>query len=212
MKNWKNWILIPLFLLLMGGLWILHKKFPEEIVKVEIREDDRKIDSLMFIIGEKSSIIDSLKNQKEKIKVRVIEKVEKLKTLPPDSTIQIFYEGLQTYGEIESTKPILKEDSSIICSIDNLKGANIVTAKYEGKAEENVVLKKIVALNSGIIADKDSIICENLIIFEKTKNAYDTKLDELNQQLKKEIREKKVATYCGTFLAGILGGLLIFGK
>ena len=78
MKNWKNWILILLFLLLVGGFWFIWQKYPKEVVKVEVREDERKIDSLMLVIGEKSLVIDSLKKQKEKVKEKIIVKVEKV--------------------------------------------------------------------------------------------------------------------------------------
>ena len=91
MKNWKNWILILLFLLLVGGSWLIWEKYPKEVVKVEVRENERKIDSLEFIIKEKSSVIDSLKKQKEKVIEKVIVKAEKIKDLPPDSTIKLFY-------------------------------------------------------------------------------------------------------------------------
>lgn len=210
MKNWKNWILVLLFLLLVGGFWLIWEKYPKEVVKVEIRENEKKIDSLEFVIKEKSSVIDSLKKQKEKVIEKVVVKVEKIKDLPPDSTIKLFYNNLQDYGEVESsTEPTLREDSSVVCSLDNLKGANIITAKYEGKVEEVRILNDIVTLNFGIINDKDSIISQNSIILNKTREAYDQRLTELNKQLKKETRKKKVAVYGGAVLVGVLGGLLI---
>ena len=209
MKNWKNWILVLLFLLLVGGFWLIWEKYPKEVVKVEVRENERKIDSLEFIIKEKSSVIDSLKKQKEKVIEKVVVKVEKIKDLPPDSTIKLFYNNLQDYGEVESTEPTLREDSSVICSLDNLKGANIITAKYEGKAEEVMILNDIVAASSEIISNKDSIISQNSIILNKTREAYDQRLTELNKQLKKETRKKKIAVYGGAVLVGVLGGLLI---
>ena len=95
MKNWKNWILVLLFLLLVGGFWLIWEKYPKEVVKVEVRENEKKIDSLEFVIKEKSSVIDSLKKQKEKVIEKVIVKAEKIKDLPPDSTIKLFYNNLQ---------------------------------------------------------------------------------------------------------------------
>jgi hypothetical protein len=154
-------------------------------------------------------VIDSLKEQKDKVKERVIVKVEKLKTLPPDSTIQLFHESLQAYGEIKSERPALKEDSSVVCSLNNLRGANIITAKYEGAQEENQILKRMVIVDSEIIAGKDSIIDQSSIILNKTKEAYDSRLEELNQQLKKETRIKRTALYGGAILVGVLGGLLL---
>ena len=212
MKNWKNWILVLLFLLLVGGFWFIWQKYPKEVVKVEVREDERKIDSLMLVIGEKSLVIDSLKKQKDKVKEKIIVKVEKIKNLPADSTVNLFYNNLQDYSGIESTEPTLREDSSVICSLDNLKGANIITAKYEGKLEEVEVLNDIVATASEIINDKDSIINQNSIILNKTKEAYDQKLTELNKQIEKEARRKRLAAYGGTLLVGLLGGILLFGK
>ena len=106
MKNWKNWILVLLFLLLVGGFWLIWEKYPKEVVKVEVRENEKKIDSLEFVVKEKSSVIDSLKKQKEKVIEKVVVKVEKIKDLPPDSTIKLFYGNLQNYGEIESTEVI----------------------------------------------------------------------------------------------------------
>jgi hypothetical protein len=209
MKNWKNWILVLLFLLLLGGFWLIWEKYPKEVVKVEVREDERKIDSLMLVIGEKSLVIDSLKKQKEMVIEKVVVKVEKIKDLPPNSTIKLFYNNLQDYGEVESTEPTLREDSSVICSLDNLKGANIITAKYEGKAEEVMILNDIVAASSEIVSNKDSIISQNSIILNKTREAYDQRLTELNKQLKKETRKKKIAVYGGAVLVGVLGGLLI---
>ena len=209
MKNWKNWILILLFLLLVGGSWLIWEKYPKEVVKVEVRENERKIDSLEFIIKEKSSVIDSLKKQKEKVIEKVIVKAEKIKDLPPDSTIKLFYNNLQDYGEVESTEPTLREDSSVICSLNNLRGANVITAKYEGKAEEVMILNDIIFASSEIINNKDSIISQNSIILNKTREAYDQRLTELNKQLKKETRKKKVAVYGGAVLVGVLGGLLI---
>ena len=209
MKNWKNWILVLLFLLLIGGFWFIWQKYPKEVVKVEVREDEKKIDSLEFIIKEKSSVIDSLKKQKEKVKEKIIVKVEKIKNLPADSTVNLFYNNLQDYGEVESTEPTLREDSSVICSLDNLRGANVITAKYEGKAEEVMILNDIIFASSEIINNKDSIISQNSIILNKTREAYDQRLTELNKQLKKETRKKKVAVYGGAVLVGVLGGLLI---
>ena len=209
MKNWKNWILVLLFLLLVGGFWLIWEKYPKEVVKVEMREDEKKIDSLMIVLREKQGVIDSLKKQKDKVKERVIIRVEKLKTLPPDSTIQLFHDGLQAYGEIKSKRPSLKEDSSIVCSLNNLRGANIITTKYEGAQEENQILKRMVIVDSEIIAGKDSIIGQSSIILNKTKDAYDSRLEELNQQLKKEARIKRTALYGGAILVGVLGGLLL---
>ena len=100
MKNWKNWILVLLFLLLVGGFWFIWQKYPKEVVKVEVREDERKIDSLMLVIGEKSLVIDSLKKQKEKVKEKIIVKVEKIKNLPADSTVNLFYNNLQDYSKL----------------------------------------------------------------------------------------------------------------
>lgn len=212
MKNWKNWILALLFLLLAGGFWLIWEKYPKEVVKVEVRENEKKIDSLEFVVKEKSSVIDSLKKQKEKVIEKVVVKVEKIKDLPPDSTIKLFYGNLQNYGEIESTEPTLREDSSVICSLDNLKGANVITARYEGKLEEVKVLNDIVATSSEIINDKDSIINQNSIILNKTREAYDQKLTELNKQIEKEARRKRIATYGGAVLVGVLGGIILFGK
>ena len=212
MKNWKNWILALLFLLLAGGFWLIWEKYPKEVVKVEVRENEKKIDSLEFVVKEKSSVIDSLKKQKEKVIEQVVVKVEKIKDLPPDSTIKLFYGNLQNYGEIESTEPTLREDSSVICSLDNLKGANVITARYEGKLEEVKVLNDIVATSSEIINDKDSIINQNSIILNKTREAYDQKLTELNKQIEKEARRKRIATYGGAVLVGVLGGIILFGK
>jgi len=195
-----------------GSFWIIHEKFPKEVVRVEIRDNEKKIDSLMLVIGEKSSVIDSLKKQKERVIERVVVKVKKLKTLPPDSTIQIFHEDLQAYGEVESECPTLKEDSSVVCSLDNLRGANIIAAKYEGKVEEAEILKGIITINSGIIANKDSIIRENSVIISKMAENYTLSLEELNSQIKKEITKKEIATYGGTFLLGVIGSLLLFGK
>ena len=209
MKNWKNWILVLLFLLLVGGFWLIWEKYPKEVVKVEVRENERKIDSLEFIIKEKTLVIDSLKKQREKVKKRVIVKVEKIKSLPADPTIKLFYSNLQEYSGVESTEPTLREDSSVICSLDNLRGANVITAEYEGKIEETKILNDIVAAASEIIVGKDSIIEQQSIILDKTRVAYDTKLENLNQQLKKEARKKKIATYGGAVLVGVLGGLLI---
>lgn len=209
MKNWKNWILVLLFLLLVGGFWLIWEKYPKEVVKVEVRENERKIDSLEFIIKEKTLVIDSLKKQKEKVTEKVIVKVEKIKNLPPDSTIHLFYNNLQDYSGVESTEPTLKEDSSVVCSLDNLRGANVITAMYEGKAEETEILNDIVAASSEIIMNKDSIIEQQSIILDKTESAYNTRLEELNKQLKKETRKKKLATYGGAVLIGVLGGLLI---
>ena len=209
MKNWKNWILVLLFLLLVGGFWLIWEKYPKEVVKVEVRENERKIDSLEFIIKEKTLVIDSLKKQKDKVTEKVIVKVEKIKSLPADSTVRLFYNNLRDYSGVESAEPILKEDSSVVCSLDNLRGANVITAMYEGKVEETEILNDIVAAASEIIMNKDSIIEQQSIILDKTESAYNTKLEELNKQLKKETRKKKFATYGGAILVGVLGGLLI---
>ena len=209
MKNWKNWILVLLFLLLVVGFWLMWQKYPKEVVKVEIRENERKIDSLEFVIKEKTLVIDSLKKQRVEIKEKVIVKVEKIKTLPADSTIRFFYNNLQMYGEVNSNEPTLREDSSVICSLDNLRGANVITAKYEGKIEEVKTLNEIVETEFEVITDQDSIINQNTIILEKTREAYDEKLEDLNKQLKKEIKKKRIATYGGAVLVGVLGGLLL---
>lgn len=213
MKNWKNIILVLLFLLaIIFGFWLIREKFPKERVRVEIRENEQKIDSLMFIIRENSLVIDSLKRQKEKVKERVVVRIKEVKELPPDSTVDLFYENLQEYGEVESEAPILNEDSTVTCSLDNLRAANVITAKYEGVVEENEILKEIVVLDSGIISNKDSIIHEKSIILNKVTDAYDLELTDLRKQLKSETRKKKVAIYSSAVLAGVIGSLLIFVK
>jgi hypothetical protein len=209
MKNWKNWILVLLFLLLVGSFWLIWEKYPKEVVKVEVRENEKKIDSLEFIIKEKTLVIDSLKKQKEKVTEKVIVKVEKIKSLPPDSTIRLFYDNLRDYSGVESDEPTLKEDSSVVCSLNNLRGANVIAAKYEEKIEEVEILNDIAEVACEIILNKDSIIEQKSIILDKTESAYNTKLEELNKQLKKETRKKKFATYGGAVLVGVLGGLLI---
>ena len=62
----------------MGGFWFIWQKYPKEVVKVEVREDERKIDSLVLVIGKKSLVIDSLKKQKEKVRIGSAKRSEKL--------------------------------------------------------------------------------------------------------------------------------------
>lgn len=213
MKNWKNCILVLLFLLtLIVGFWILHEKYPKEVVKVEIRENERKIDSLTLIIKENFLVIDSLKRQKEKVKERVIVRIKEVQELPPDSTVDLFYANLQAHGEIESEAPILNEDSTITCSLNNLRGANVIAAKYEGVVEENGILKEIVSIDSGIISNKDSIIQEKSIILSKVTETYDRELASLNKQLKSEIRKKKFAAYSNIIVAGVIGSIFLLAK
>ena len=213
MKNWKNWILVLLFLLLVGSFWLIWEKYPKEVIKIEMREDERKIDSLEFVIKGKTLVIDSLKKCREVIKERVIVKVERVKTLSPDSTIRLFCNNLQEYGDIEEVgEPVLREDSGVICSLDNLRGANVIAAKYEGKVEEIEVLDRTVKTSFEIITDKDSIIRQNSVILMKTRDSYEVMLENLDSQLKKEVKKKKAVTYGGAILVGLLSGLLIFGR
>ena len=154
MKNWKNLSLVLLFLLLLGIFWYIWNKYPKEVVKVEVelRDNYEKIDSLTQIIKEKSLEIDSLKTVKEKVVEKVVIRVKEVRTLPPDSTIDLFYHNVQTYGEIESERPELMEDSGVICSLNNLRGANVITAKLEGKIEEGK--KGVFALTEEIILSR----------------------------------------------------------
>ena len=179
-----------------------------------------KSDRLILVIGpcsadNEDSVLDyiyRLRTVAEKVKEKIIVKVEKIKNLPADSTINLFYNNLQDYSGIESTEPTLREDSSVVCSLDNLRGANVITARYEGKLEEVKVLNDIVTTASEIITNKDSIINQNSIILNKTREAYDQKLTELNKQIEKEARRKRIATYGGAVLIGVLGGIILFGR
>ena len=119
MKSWKNWVFILLFLFMLGGFWIIWEKYPKEIVKIEIRENENKIDSLVHVIREDSLVIDSLKKKKNEIIEKVVVKLKEIKSLSPDSTIKLFHNNLQVYGELQSEIPKLKEDSTIICSLNN---------------------------------------------------------------------------------------------
>ncbi len=214
MKNWKNLSLVLLFLLLLGIFWYIWNKYPKEVVKVEVelRDNYEKIDSLTQIIKEKSLEIDSLKTVKEKVVEKVVIRVKEVRTLPPDSTIDLFYHNVQTYGEIESERPELMEDSGVICSLNNLRGANVITAKLEGKIEEGKILSEMLNKEEEIIKDKDSIIQQNSIILLKTQEAYDTRLEELNRRIKTEGRIKKTSLYGNALLIGVIGSLILFGK
>ena len=214
MKNWKNLSLVLLFLLLLGIFWYIWNKYPKEVVKVEVelRDNYEKIDSLTQIIKEKSLEIDSLKTVKEKVVEKVVIRVKEVRTLPPDSTIDLFYHNVQTYGEIESERPELMEDSGVICPLNNLRGANVITAKLEGKIEEGKILSEMLNKEEEIIKDKDSIIQQNSIILLKTQEAYDTRLEELNRRIKTEGRIKKTSLYGNALLIGVIGSLILFGK
>lgn len=205
--NKKNLILLLFFLLLCFGFWYIWKNHPREVVKIEIKENIEKIDSLNKLIKEDSLVIDSLKNVKAEIIERVIVKKEEIKSLSPDSTVKLFNQNILAYGEVGDSleTPKLMEDSTISSSVSHIKGANIITAKYESKVEENEVLQGIIKTEDGIIEKKDSVIHENSIILNNTIQAYDTELTNLNKQLKKEKVKKKMTLVGGGILLGILG-------
>lgn len=205
MKNWKFWCILLLLALLFAFLWYM---FPRKVetVKIDVKENVEKIDSLNLIIKEKSLVIDSLKEKKNEIIIKVVEKTKRLKTLPADSTINLFSSNLKKHGEVDPGKPILQEDSSVVCFIQDLRGTNIIAAKLEGKIEECEVLKEIAVLDSGIIEGKDSIIAQNSIILKKTKDGYEQELGTLKEQLKKETLKRKIITYSG---GALLVGMLV---
>jgi hypothetical protein len=50
------------------------------------------------------------------------------------------------------------------------------------------------------------------VILAKTKEYYNQEIEDLNRRIEKEARRKRLAAYAGTLLAGLLGGILLFGK
>ena len=190
-------------------IYYLYSKKPGIQVIPDIREDLEKIDSLRHKIVKDSLRIDSLEKIKPKIVERVIVRVKEQKLLPPDSAIIIFHENTEKYGELHSKIPILSDDSSIVCTADNIRDANIIAVKYEGEMEINEVLEEMVAIERVVNAKKDSIISEKSIILDKTITAYNKSIIDLTADLKKERRKKKLAVTLGGITAGILSGLLI---
>jgi hypothetical protein len=189
-------------------LWFMPKE-KETIVVPEIRENVVKIDSLKARISRDSLVIDSLKRTEKQIVEKIVVRVEKQKTLPVDSAISVFSEYLEKYGELGSEEPKLLEDSTVLCSADNIRDANIMAVKLDGALERIDVLDEIVELDSQVIERKDSIIYENSVILLKTETAYKESIDNLSAVIKKEKRKSKVAYWIGGAAAIILGSLLI---
>ena len=211
MDKKKIVIIFSVILLLLIGIFIyVWVKYPKTKVVIDIRENTEKIDSLKRLIKENSMIIDSLMNVKQEVVEKVVIKVKEVKSLSPDSTIHLFHANTEKYGELRSKEPTLKEDSTVLCNIDNLIDANIISAKLEGEIKERKIMEEAAIVSSNIIANKDSIIEQNSIIIKNIENTYKDNIANLNEQIKKERRKRMntVATV-GAVAAGIIVGTLL---
>ena len=205
----RDWIYLGIIALCLVLIYIFYTKDPV-IEKVPvIKENIEKIDSLKRIITKDSLKVDSLEREKSKVVEKVIVKIEKLKTLEPDSTIILFDNYSKAYGEIDTPSPVLQEDTTVLASVDNIRNSNIISSKYEGELEKTKILNEMLQTNYGIIQNKDSIIYENSIILKKTEEAYNANLDKLKKDLKKEKRKRKAITVLGSAVAVTLGYFLI---
>jgi len=205
----RDWIYLGIIALCLVLIYIFYTKDPEIKEVPKIIENIEKIDSLKNIITKDSLKVDSLEREKSKVVEKVIVKIEKLKTLEPDSTIILFDNYSKAYGEINTPSPVLQEDTTVLASVDNIRNSNIISSKYEGELEKTKILNEILQTNYGIIQNKDSIIYENSIILKKTEEAYNTNLDKLKKDLKKEKRKRKAITVLGSAVAVTLGYFLI---
>lgn len=205
----RDWIYLGIIVLCLVLIYIFYTKDPV-IEKVPvIKENIEKIDSLKRIITKDSLKVDSLEREKSKVVEKVIVKIEKLKTLEPDSTIILFNKYSEAYGEIDTPSPVLQEDTTILASVDNIRNSNIISSKYEGELEKTKILGEMLQTNYGIIQNKDSIIYENSVILKKTEEAYNANLEKLKKDLKKEKRTRKAITVIGSAVAVTLGYFLI---
>ena len=210
MKYLKEIILGLIVGILVGGLiiWLVPGK--EIIVKVpEIKENIEKIDSLRDRITRDSLRFDSLVRVKQKVIKEVIVRVEKQKTLPVDSAIIEFHKNTETYGELHSEVPVLQADSSVLCSADNIRDANIMAVKLGGALEKGETMEKMLAIDSQIIERKDSIIYESSIILKKTETAYESSIQQLSADLKKERKKNNLTKWFGGTAVVILGSLIL---
>ena len=205
----RDWIYLGIIALCLVLLYIFYTKDPEIKEVPKIIENIEKIDSLKNIITKDSLKVDSLEREKSKVVEKVIVKIEKLKTLEPDSTIILFDNYSKAYGEIDTPSPILQEDTTVLASVDNIRNSNIISSKYEGELEKTKILNEMLQTNYGIIQNKDSIIYENSIILKKTEEVYNANLDKLKKDLKKEKRKRKAITVLGSAVAVTLGYFLI---
>lgn len=205
----RDWIYLGIIALCLILLYIFYTKDPEIKEVPKIIENIEKIDSLKNIITKDSLKVDSLEREKSKVVEKVIVKIEKLKTLEPDSTIILFDNYSKAYGEIDTPSPVLQEDTTVLASVDNIRNSNIISSKYEGELEKTKILNEMLQTNYGIIQNKDSIIYENSIILKKTEEAYNANLDKLKKDLKKEKRKRKAITVLGSAVAVTLGYFLI---
>jgi hypothetical protein len=205
----RDWIYLGIIALCLVLLYIFYTKDPEIKEVPKIIENIEKIDSLKNIITKDSLKVDSLEREKSKVVEKVIVKIEKLKTLEPDSTIILFDNYSKAYGEIDTPSPVLQEDTTVLASVDNIRNSNIISSKYEGELEKTKILNEMLQTNYGIIQNKDSIIYENSIILKKTEEAYNANLDKLKKDLKKEKRKRKAITVLGSAVAVTLGYFLI---
>jgi len=205
----KDLIYLGIIILCLALAYIFYTKDPEIKVIPKIKENVEKIDSLKRIIKRDSIKLDSLQKEETKIIEKLIIKVEKLKTLEPDSTISLFNHYASTYGEIESPGPVLQEDNSVLASVDDIRNSNIISSKYESEMEKTEILNNMLLINNGIISNKDSIISESSIILKKTEEAYKINIEKLNKDLKKEKRKRKAMTVIGSAAVVALGYLLI---
>ena len=205
----RDWIYLGIIALCLVLIYIFYTKDPV-IEKVPvIKENIEKIDSLKRIITKDSLKVDSLEREKSKVVEKVIVKIEKLKTLEPDSTIILFNKYSEAYGEIDTSSPVLQEDTTVLASVDNIRNSNIISSKYEGELEKTKILGEMLQTNYGIIQNKDSIIYENSVILKKTEEAYNANLEKLKKDLKKEKRTRKAITVIGSAVAVTLGYFLI---
>jgi len=205
----RDWIYLGIIALCLVLIYIFYTKAPV-IEKVPvIKENIEKIDSLKRIITKDSLKVDSLEREKSKVVEKVIVKIEKLKTLEPDSTIILFNKYSEAYGEIDTPSPVLQEDTTVLASVDNIRNSNIISSKYEGELEKTKILGEMLQTNYGIIQNKDSIIYENSVILKKTEEAYNANLEKLKKDLKKEKRTRKAITVIGSAVAVTLGYFLI---
>lgn len=96
-----------------------------------------------------------------------------------------------------------KGDTVVVISPKNLRTINSIIVEHNYNKKEIQLYKDIILVDSVLIASKDSIIKNQIIIMDRKEDYYTKSINGLEKSLKKEKRKRHLFT-------GILSGVAVF--
>ena len=206
MDETKKVVIISVFLLILGlflGWWFGRGSSETKVIeKVDTTREHEKIDSLLVIIKETQEKVDSLKGSVTIIREIQYKEIEKIKSLPVDSSVALLRANLEA-SPLDTLPRIISthNDTTVEISSSNVRDINVTYQDLRSEKEVTKTQAEIIKSDSVIIAGKDGIISEKGSIIDKQNQ----NIGQLEKALKKEKRRKNRQTFIAGSLAVILG-------